>query len=300
MPKKKKTDQAGTSNQKPFNWLEWMDEQALALPPCTDWDNWYGKFFLLARYPELRPAQHPDDPDFGLASTVERLDEDESFFYEALSEYEKQIESHEEANRALEGLSKEQRRQVAALLMDSLASFRVHKLDAGLVKEYKAKGRKAPTRQRKLKRRVDKALNELRKLHDYASQMDPEFRGHIEEMSWTRRDIKWAAERSMKAVEAVRLPIPSSFNERLKFIKYIDNPKALNMVKFYWFFRHGCELSSNESQVRVALIRNAFWEEWAKQVEYLPYYDSVDSQRCTAVRQAVSRFRPVTMYGRDC
>ena len=51
-------------------------------------------------------------------------------------------------------------------------------------------------------------------------------------------------------------------------------------------------LETGESKVRVALIRNAFWTQRTNAVAYLPDYDGAESKGCTAVRQAVNRFRP--------
>lgn len=52
----------GKERRSPFNYLEWLDQKALALPPAQDWlgkqDEQYGQF-MLARYPSLRPADRP-------------------------------------------------------------------------------------------------------------------------------------------------------------------------------------------------------------------------------------------------
>lgn len=51
----------GQGTTGPFNWLEWLDNEAAKLPRATDWLDPYGSF-MLARYPNLRPQPIPDNP----------------------------------------------------------------------------------------------------------------------------------------------------------------------------------------------------------------------------------------------
>ncbi|MDA2934030.1 hypothetical protein MYX82_06775, partial [Acidobacteria bacterium AH-259-D05] len=216
-------------------------------------------------------------------------------FYEMLAEYEEDIATHDEAKLALKDLAKEQRQQVAALLIDSMVSFEIYKPDARVAKELGELGREAPWRLRMLKRKIDKARAALEDLRDYSEKLHSTMRGNSRELSWERRDSKWAAEHCMKTLDEVELCKPESFREnyesKISLSQYPRDPTTFNMVKFYWLFRHGCELSGHESEVRVALIRNAFWTEWTKPVTVRHGYDGVESQGCDAVHRAVSRFR---------
>lgn len=73
------------------------------------------------------------------------------------------------------------------------------------------------------------------------------------------------------------------------------DPVASCMVQLYWFFRRGCRVSGNDSEVRVALIRNSFWTKLGESpVSFRPTYKSAESAGCPAVDAAVRRFHPVT------
>jgi len=69
------------------------------------------------------------------------------------------------------------------------------------------------------------------------------------------------------------------------------DPTTFAMVQLYWLLRHGCGLTGDESEVRVALIRNFFWAPLGvPKVKFRPFYEEGESQGCSAVRQAVRRF----------
>jgi hypothetical protein len=72
-----------------------------------------------------------------------------------------------------------------------------------------------------------------------------------------------------------------------------EDVEVFGMVQLYWFFRHECNLNGDESEVRVARLRNAFWiENGASAVTYRAKYIAGQSQGCEAVHVAVRRFRP--------
>jgi len=293
VPQRKKTHQTGSADSEAVNWLELSDAEASTLPPAKGWCNY--PYFLQIRYPDLQPTPPSSAPKSQAEKTKLRLFKlEEEVFYETLSDFRTQIETHEEASRAVEDLTEDQRQQVAALLVDSITSFENYKPDANFAKELKRLDRQAPSRLRMLKRKIDKAREALQKLHDYGSKLHWTLRGGWSQDHWHRwTDSQKASAACLEILEDVELPKPESFSKDLEDSNlHLNDPTTLYTVKFYWLFRHGCGVPSNESQVRVALIRNAFWTEWTTPVKYLPSYDTVDSQGCTAVRIAVRRFRP--------
>lgn len=293
MPQRKKTPQTGSADSEAVNWLELSDAEAPTLPRAKAWCNF--PYFLQIRYPDLQPTPPSSSPTSQTGRIKHRLFKlEKQAFYETLSDFRTQIETHEEASRAVEDLTEDQQQQVAALLVDSITSFEKYKPDANFAKELKQLDREAPRRLRTLQRKIDAAHDSLQKLHDYASQLHWTLRGGWSQDHWHRWiDSKKASASCLEILEDVELPKPESFSGDLEDSNlHLNDPTSLYMVKFYWCFRHGCGLSGHESEVRVALIRNAFWTEWTTPVKYLPSYDTVDSQGCTAVRQAVRRFRP--------
>jgi hypothetical protein len=75
-------------------------------------------------------------------------------------------------------------------------------------------------------------------------------------------------------------------------VKIAQNPTTFAMVQIYWFFCSGCNLTGHDSEVRVALIRNAFWAQVGiPAVTYRESYTGDQSRGCDAVKQAVHRFR---------
>ncbi len=297
MSKGKETHQTQSVNPEVVNWLECLDAQARTLTPLQDWTSW-DDYFLLVRYPHLQPIS-PPGPDVSVLPphVAKRLFENSKrVFCEMIADYEEEIAIHDKAKRALEDLTKEQRQQVAALLIDSISSFEIYEGGAKFKKEL---GRLVLTqsRLRMLERKIEKARKALEELRDYSGKLHWMMRGIIRSMEppLQRRDSRSVAEHCIKLLEQLELRTPESFREeRESFLHSHDphDPTTFNMVKFYWLFRHGCGLSGHESEIRVALMRNAFWTEWTKPVKYRPRYDTVESGGCTAVRRAVSRFRP--------
>ena len=290
--KGKNTRQTQSANPEVVNWLERLDAHALTLTPLQDWTSW-DDYFLLVRYPHLQPISPPGPDVSVLPPHIAKVffESSKRVFYEMIADYEEEISTHDEAKLALEELTKEQRQQVAALLIDSISSFEIYEGGAKFKKEMGELVR-APSRLRMLERKINKVRTALKELRDYSGKLHWMMRGRSMEPHWHGRQSGEVAEHCIKILEQMELRKPESFREELERSNDSHDPTTSNMVKFYWLFRYGCELSGHESEVRVALIRNAFWGEWVKPVKYLPYYDSVDSQGCTAVRIAVSRFRP--------
>jgi hypothetical protein len=76
----------------------------------------------------------------------------------------------------------------------------------------------------------------------------------------------------------------------------LENPRQLGIVQLYWFFHSECGCTGGESEVRVAMIANEFLTPvGGRKLRYTPTYKDAESQGSSAVRLAVSRFRPRTV-----
>jgi hypothetical protein len=269
---------------KPINWLTSVDERAAILPRAAHWLEY--PYFLFARYPDLQPAPVSQPKyrkiDFQSGRRV---------FEQALIKWEERLATHDKASRCLDKLSAEQRRQLAALISDCIANFEWYELYVKHRDELSAITREADRRIRQVRKKIKKAGDALEEAIKYGSELDP----------LLSSEFTLAAKKRLKELLAededslIRSLPPSTFwkgalDHLPQFHPVRENPTTTAMVQVFWFFKHDCKLSGHESEVRVALIRNSFWTAWTKPVKYLPFYDGADSQGCTAVRKAVSRF----------
>lgn len=88
------------------------------------------------------------------------------------------------------------------------------------------------------------------------------------------------------------LEVVRSLNSEYSECPAGEDPRQLSIVELYWFFRHECRCSGVDSEVRVAVVANAFL---GHNLAYIPEYKDGESQGCPAVRQAVRRYRPHTL-----
>jgi hypothetical protein len=260
------------------NWLKELDRRVQKLPRASDFlESGYSPFWF-ARYPRLIPRPIPGDPRSKVV-----CESDYKTFSNQLSNWEEKISQQQEANRTLTDLSAKQRKQLAALLLDTIvilemcncekrSAIRMHKL----MKE-------APTRTRMLVRRVVKVRRVLEELREYAKNLDPIL----------GRQYVLAAESCLKAVSKLDA---NSAADLIKEIKpeysTLESVGTFGMVKLYWFFRYECRLPGDEAEVRTAQLRNAFWRDWLESVNIIPEYNGSENKGCTAVRQAVARYHP--------
>ena len=179
------------------------------------------------------------------------------------------------------------RNQLAALVADTVggiegvASYKVHQSHHKQLQKLSAE---APRRQHMRERKLAKARAALHDLIQYEKGLDEYF----------GRRLLRAAEDSLGRLPAKPPEIPD-FHALLQDTFLYSGPQNkvdVWMAELYWFFLQGCGISGHESEVRVALIRNAFWSEYGvSPVHYLPEYRSGESQGCAAVRIAVRRLR---------
>ena len=238
---------------------------------------------MLARYSNLRPQPRPDDPRSEL-----HCKSGEQSAIRAWAEWESKI-AHSDASRCLHGLDTAQRTQLAALLLETREAFEIreHQNSGAALRRYLAN--EARRRHRMLRRKLARARKAVQELKDYAS--DSAFGRSGEKTVHEARqmlghDYLCVASHALAALDGKRLSDDTDFHE----YSTAERAEGFGMVQLYWFFRHGCALSGDESEVRVGLIRTVFWTEYG--VSKIPLRTKgqpEESKGCDAVRAAVMR-----------
>jgi hypothetical protein len=257
-----------------FNWLKWLDKVVRKFPSEANWLQYPPfqfarcRLFMMARYPQLRR------PFF-----------DEVLCRE-LSSGEHRILEHRDTRHTVNGLNDQQRKELAALFLDiveSLKSYRAHRRRANRVNKL---AREAPSRTRMLTRKLGKARRALENLRVYAQSLD-------ELLGWEHARLTKIC---LEALQKLKEDSDPKFYKSIEAeYPVLEDPAALGTVQLYWFFRHGCRLSGDEAEVRVARIRNAFWtEHGVSEVPYRPKYQPGESKGCDAVHVTILRFKQGT------
>jgi hypothetical protein len=257
-----------------FDWLADYDHRVEGFDQAPDWTVY--SYFAFARFPKLRPK-----------ARVAAQDEGYRVFSQTLRAWADRIDAHCQAQRVLNGLNSRQHRQLAALVSDTvidLETFKNRKKSRNWARNLRSQ---LPSRERMLESKYRDACQALKKLRAYSAKQD----------SILASIYKKRAEKALGPLRD-SLPPRSSKKQTVDSI-YADlrettrDPTTDAMVQLYWFFRSGCSLNGNESEVRVALIRNAFWISLGvPKVAFLSQYEGTESKGCRAVRQAVRRFHP--------
>lgn len=246
-----------------FNWLDDLDRKAKSFPPADDWDKYPA--FVFARYPRLRPKHVPHS--------------EHKEFSQVIHNWKNRISDHPQASRCMAGLSYRRLRELAALVCDSalaIVHYRELQYEIKMLNKLMAEG---PRHQRMVLRKREKVLKALTDLEEYCTRsVDPAFVD----------SIKIAVKQCREKLDP---GAPFPFDRSVFPDTRVFSPLDEMMAKLYWFFRHGCKLDGQEAEVRVALIRNAFWTEYKiKRVPYRAEYKDFQSKGCPAVHQAVRRF----------
>ncbi len=248
-----------------INWLEDLDMKAQKLPRADDW--WDYSAFMMERYPHLKPRPVPS------AENKE--------FSQFVSQWEHRISQHPKARGALKSLSTKQRRQLAALVLDTIVELRDYRELRGISQTAQKLKPAAPRRNQMLIKKINKAIGALQEVRDYTASAGDEL--------LFGEGVRRATDKCLKGLQEAR---PFPFGRFEPPGCEIVSPVGFGMVRLYWFFRHGCGISGDESEVRVALIRNALWKKYGiSEVAYRPKYQVGESKGCDAVHEAVSRFR---------
>ncbi len=265
---------AGAGKRSLFNWLKWLDGEVRKFPRGANWLKHPPfqfarcRLFMMARYPQLR-RPFPDE-----------------ILGRALSGAEHEMSEHREARHALDGLNDRQRKELAALFLDtvdSLTSYKGYRRSANRVHKL---ANEAARRTRMLTRKLEKARRALEDLRKYGASLD-------ELLGW---EHVRAAETSLERLRKLKEDTDPEFYQSIRpEYPALEDPVTLGMVQLYWFFRHGCRLSGDEAEVRVARIRNALWtEHGVPEVGYRPEYQTGESKGCNTVHIAVLRFKQGT------
>lgn len=270
-----------------FNWLEWLDKKAATLPRAT---NWVHDPFMLARYRNLRPL-----PIEGDVHSRIMCESGERTAARLFADWELRIADNTETTVCLEGLNAEQRRQLAALLLQTIVDLEMLTA-ADRSSQWSRHLRKAAaTRLRVLNRKLQKARKAVQELKAYAR--DSETGNPDDALLHAARlllgqDYRLAADNALKALAMKCPPKDQEFADIAGEYPTPERVEAFGMVQLYWFFRHGCNLSGDESEVRAARLRNAFWtEHGVSTVSYRAEYIPGESKGCNAVHTAVTRFK---------
>ena len=267
------------------NWLKETDKAAPGKRRYGSWFEFGVSAFDVVRYPFLRPQKPPQDsPDRSLVEAEEELFKLRHRLQEA--------QLAEETPEAVAGLTSEQRSQLVALMWDCETNIKLHSfLDPMLAAQDKI-AREGEHRVKMLRRKLEKVVQGLEDLRDYASRMDSQY-GFKELPAHVRlcllaldkfKSVQGLADKFAECRELGEDPRKGCLRS--------GDPKSRCMVHLYWFFREGCSLSGDEAEVRVAIIRNTFWKKLGVEpVDYVDAYDRIQNKGCTAVRQAVARYR---------
>lgn len=277
-------------NARLFNWLEWLDRKAGTLPRATNWIKPYGPF-MLARYSHLRPKSVRGNPHSRIM-----CESGEKTAAQLFGQWEARIAGSKEAACCLDRLDSEQRKQLAALLLDTICEFQIGEADSRSSQWARHLRREAPARLRELNRKLQKAQKAVEELRAYAEDSDtvnPDAASLHTARCLLGQTYRFAADRALKALA---MECPPNAREFAKVASEHPTPErveAFGMVQLYWFFRHGCNLSGDEAEVRTARLRNAFWTEHGiDKVPYRAEYIPGESKGCNAVHAAVTRFKP--------
>ena len=273
-------NRSGLKPAGPFNWLKDLDRVAATLPRATSWVDSYGPF-MLARYPHLRPEPVPGNAWEKTAA-------------QQFAEWESRIAHDRDAAACLKGLNAEQRTQLAALLLQTRVDLDMREADSRSLQWARHLRREAPARLRKLNRTLQKARQAVEELRVYAQ--DSATANPNDTSLHTARLVlgqpyALAADRALKALAMKCPPKAQEFAEIAGEYPTPERVEAFGMVQLYWFFRYGCDLPGDESEVRTARLRNAFWTEVGiSTVSYRETYRDAESKGCEAVHIAITRF----------
>ena len=204
-----------------------------------------------------------------------------------------------ESAACLKKLNKGQREQLAALTVEIVSNLEMRTATDRSSQWKRELCNEAPTRLRMLNRKLQKARQSVEELMAYAQDSRKE-NASDSPLYIARRMLGQpyivAASNALLDLDIKYLPDAQKHieiaTESLEGIGSED-VEVFGMVKLYWFFRHGCGLSGDESEVRVARLRNAFWTKYGvSKIKYRATYVSGQSQGCEAVHVAVRRYRP--------
>ena len=251
-----------------------VDYWATKWPRATSWSQPYD-YFVLVRYPHLRPKEHvPPNRDVSAGQ--------ESFDWQLT----KQQESLAECNkRILRKLDPEERNQLSALVFELSLHFEEHVNYARRLGELKRQIAKVKRLERTGAQAIAKINTELQQLSKISESVsDPVglriFAEAQARMPQSVDDLGWS-----ERLEGRLQTLNSGY-----LAMFVRDPSTLSMVQLYWLLR-SFGLSAGESELRVGLIRNGLWEGSVRRVRCVARRLGDQIIGCDAVRKAVRRFQ---------
>jgi hypothetical protein len=179
----------------------------------------------------------------------------------------------------VDGLDDHQRKQLAALLLDTITALESYKTYRRSAKRVNKLARE-PGGVRTLNKKIEKAQAAVKELGDYARRLDIQDVSIVADLCFKKLSVLLIGDTTPQFYNSIKAMYPTP-----------KDPVGLCMVQLYWFFRHGCGLKGREAEVRVALLRNGFWKELGVyEVPFRPEYKTGESRGCDAVHEAVRRF----------
>jgi hypothetical protein len=266
------------------NQLGQLDQDAERLAPASSWLD-YSRF-MLVRYPHLRP-----DIASAMSPSKKYLGSSEQSFWKHIAEQDKVIAAHSTGKRAVENLTPDQRKQLAAMVIDHRHDGDINAQSGAGAKALAKAVKEAASRQRKLERWLKDARTALARIKGLTEDLHPGMGG----------PYKMAAEDCLDRLNNMVIPpsTPETWRERRQAHTDTwgtpEDQSSFALVELYWFFRHECKQSGKESEVRAAIIRNEFSASpGTPKLAYKSTYEreTAESKGCSAVRIAVSRYRP--------
>jgi hypothetical protein len=283
-------------------WLTILDVEVRQMPRASDWLDY--PCFWLVRYPRLRPSAAGRN-----ASDRAKFEAESSStaFWEYVGNWKRRISNCNDTRRASDDLTAKQRAQLAALLVDIDSELYEHRDRAQWHKRLQKLDRQASRRQRMLIRKLKKTHQSFNQIVEYGRKPDTPKRildAAINRARATHADLhqyRRGLDSHLRKDHVFEggLPCPSQvafpdFGGLLKDPESHSNPVrpvSWAMVRIYAFFVRGCGLSQDEAEVRVGLLRNAFWSRYGvARVEINARYRSAESAGCPAVKAAVRHF----------
>jgi hypothetical protein len=249
------------------NWLAELDKAMEVLWDRVTWSNigYEGcPLFIMTRYPKL-----------GFSPRI-FIDADAKHFEERISE--------DPITRCITNeLGSHEWEQLAALLLDTIDALKSYNAARRSARQVNKLARE-PGRVRLLNGKIKKARAALQKLADYAKPLD-------------LPKVSWVTDACLKKLSFLEIGdhTPGFYKSIKARYPMPKDPVSRCMVQLYWFFQYGCGLEGREAEVRVGLIRNAFWKELGvSEVPVRPKYGTGESRGCNAVHAAVLRFKEGT------
>jgi hypothetical protein len=209
-----------------------------------------------------------------------------------LSEWEQRISKSKNGARVLQGLSGDLKQQLAALLVDIADELEQYARGKAKFPKRRRIAKQAKSRCRMAERKLTRARATLEDLRQHVLGLDASYR--LRYLSDVAADcLKRLPSRIEEPEPTIWLAgylLEDGSVEPWNGVK--QDPTTFAMVRLYWFFRYGCQLSGDEAEVRTAFVRNAFWQKYdVAPVPYRERYVDAESKGCDAVRIAVRRFR---------